>query len=788
MQKIRVHTFVIFFFFMIVCTRVLFLSLAYSQEVEMREVEQIDFANGLFRRGMYAMAIEEYRKYLGLFEKGKYVNEAGFGVAECLFFQESYTDAVKAYKNLLENYSKFDKAMIAYLRLGQAHFFIGQYDDAFNALNRVEHSKIGADLLPTLDFYLGNVQHKRKENESAVQFLTRVIENKTQNPFAARAHLLKGDIYVENFNYDQAVKQYQNAHKRGENVKIKSLSLYKIGEAEFAAGRYKKSAETFQDLTRQYPKQEIVNNAFINLLTSHYNLGDFEKVITSFTEYEKTMQKDAQGFEAYYLTATAYVNTLKFNEALDILDRSLGLSQLTETDKTRALVKKAECFIKAQKYKKALAVIHNKLRSPAASQDRILFLKGESYYGLGEFKKALAVYKQVSEKYPGSLLADEAAWAQALTYKALGDNKNTLPLVLEYFKTGKNKENRAIALYNAILLEIKAAQKEAAITHAKSYLEEFPYGEHYEQTLFLLGGLYEKTKQYKNADVTLNRYIEEFSDSDRLTEVYFLLGYSRQISGQLKAAIEAYQSIAPAPGNKFYYSALKNLAYVYLNQANNEKAVEVFRRIITEFDEYDLSIDTFLWMAERYLEKKNYNDVLLTLNAIKDQLKEPDIRAAIAYYKAEALRLTEMHKDAVKQYDLSLLLRPDGPYASASRVGKALSLAVVKSFKLAIREYKTVIESHPEEHTAVLRARFGLGQIEEIKGNVPEAIKYYLLVAVLYNDVVYVPQALFNAGQLLEEQGRTEEAIKSYQEIVYKYPSSKMIEKAQKELEGIRAK
>lgn len=788
MQESCIHTFVIFFFFMTVCTQVPFLSPAYSQEFEMREVEQIDFANGLFRREMYAMAVEEYRKYLGLFEKGKYVNEASFGVAECLFFQESYAEAVEAYKNLLENYPEYDKAMIAYLRLGQAHFFIGQYDDTFNALSHVDHATISPDLLPTLDFYLGNAQYKRKENENALQFLTQVIENKTQNPFAVRAYLLQGDIYVEDADYDQAIKQYKGAHERGENVKIKSLSLYKIGEAEFAAGRYKESAETFQGLTQQYPKQEIVNDAFINLLASHYNLGDLEKVITSFTEYEKAVQKDAQGFAAYYLTANAHINTLKFDEALKILDRSLRLSQLTETDKTRALVKKAECFIKTKKYKKALAVIHDQLKSPATSQDRLLFLEGESYYGLGKFEKALAAYKQVSEKYPDSLLADEASWAQALTYKALGDNENALPLMVEYFKTGANKENRATALYNAILLKIKNTQNESAITHVKNYLEEFPYGEHYEQMLFLLGSLYQKTKQYKNTDVTLNRYIEEFSDSTRLPEVYFLLGYSRQLSGQLEAAIEAYQSVAPDPGNKFYYSALKNLAYVYLNQADNEKAVEVFRRIIEEFDEHDLSIDTLLWMGERYLEKANYNDILLTLNAIKDQPKEPDARAAVAYYKAEALRLTEVYKNAVKQYDLSISLRPDGSYASASRVGKALSLAAVKNFKPAIVEYQTVIESHPEDHTAVLRARFGLGQIEEIKGNDPEAIKYYLLVAVLYNDAAYVPQALFNAGQLLEKQGRTEEAIKAYQEIVDKYPDSKMIEKAQKELEGIRAK
>ncbi|MDD5439937.1 MAG: hypothetical protein PHS37_07110, partial [Candidatus Omnitrophica bacterium] len=44
-------------------------------------VEQLDFANGLFQRGFYDMAITEYRKFITLFPKDNYTPDAFFGIA-----------------------------------------------------------------------------------------------------------------------------------------------------------------------------------------------------------------------------------------------------------------------------------------------------------------------------------------------------------------------------------------------------------------------------------------------------------------------------------------------------------------------------------------------------------------------------------------------------------------------------------------------------------------------------------------------------------------------------------
>ena len=97
-----------------------------------------------------------------------------------------------------------------------------------------------------------------------------------------------------------------------------------------------------------------------------------------------------------------------------------------------------------------------------------------------------------------------------------------------------------------------------------------------------------------------------------------------------------------------------------------------------------------------------------------------------------------------------------------------------------------VIESNGDNDAIAMKARFNLGGLEEQQGHANEAVKYYMLVAVLYKNADYSSQALFKAGGLLEGQGKPLDARKAYEEIVQGYPQSPLIEQAKKRIEVLR--
>ena len=82
-----------------------------SLAVEGTPLEHIDFAAGLFSRGMYGMAKEEYAKFLKLFPENEFVKEAYFGLAESAYFLKEYDEAIDAYQSYIDGFPQGDKAL-----------------------------------------------------------------------------------------------------------------------------------------------------------------------------------------------------------------------------------------------------------------------------------------------------------------------------------------------------------------------------------------------------------------------------------------------------------------------------------------------------------------------------------------------------------------------------------------------------------------------------------------------------------------------------------------------------
>ena len=58
------------------------------------------------------------------------------------------------------------------------------------------------------------------------------------------------------------------------------------------------------------------------------------------------------------------------------------------------------------------------------------------------------------------------------------------------------------------------------------------------------------------------------------------------------------------------------------------------------------------------------------------------------------------------------------------------------------------------------------------KGNLDEALKFYLLVATIYDDDYYCSESLLRAAKIAEQLKRKTDALKMYSEILDKYKNS----------------
>ena len=69
-------------------------------------------------------------------------------------------------------------------------------------------------------------------------------------------------------------------------------------------------------------------------------------------------------------------------------------------------------------------------------------------------------------------------------------------------------------------------------------------------------------------------------------------------------------------------------------------------------------------------------------------------------------------------------------------------------------------------------------------GEVDEAAKLFMMIAILYQDDVYTPKALWHAAQSFESTKNRKKAISVYEELIQRYPNHEYAISSQKRLEA----
>jgi len=738
------------------------------------EVEQLDFASGLFERGFYDMALGEYQKYLQLFPQGQYADEANFGVAESLFFKDDFTAAVDAYQKHLQVFPAGKHLTETYLRLGQANVQLEKYEEALTMLRKIKPEDLDPALRQALYFFSGRALEAQRLDQEAVKAYTAAAQVPEQKKYTAHAFLHLGDIATNNQSFQEALKYYQQALQAAPGEDLKALGFYKQGEALFKAGDLKASAGMFQIVVKDYPQSPLRNDALLNMLVALYESKQYEQVISSVKTYEEKVVNEPVRFQVYNLLLDAYSQLKNFDQALNVAGSIIDGDGYDDGQKQATRLKKMELLVTAGRFQDSLDFIQKVMKEVDTDRDHMLFWQAESLYGLKRYEEAAASYQEILADFPASFYADEASFALAHTQNAQEQFEEALKIFLAYVSSGQDAEKRNQALFNAVQIERRLGATKDAIGHAQEYLASGKESPHYETVLYQLAVLYNENGEFELSGKTFEQYLSEFPDSPRRDEANFFLGLNQQSLGHPQEALTYYDRLAtPSPENSFYLAALKNKVIIYLDQKAYPQVADIYRWFMMNVKKPDLKPNAYFWLAQRDMGAGNFTEALEVLGKMDviSDLSDQD-QSGRDYYKGEAYRQLNDCANALKQYESVVKKGVTDIYAAPAYLGKGLCLMETKKLDQARTALKAAIEANPDNHRMTMQARFALGQLEEDAKNTDEAIKYYMLVAVLYKDAEFSPQALWKAGQLMEASGKANEAVNAYRSIILQYPQS----------------
>ena len=744
-----------------------------AEEIPKKETEQLDFAQGLLARGLYDLSVSEYQKFIAAYPQSPYVEEANLAVGECYFLAQNFPKGIEAFNHFKELYPNSERFPTALLRLGQIYIQQAKFDEALKELTAIDsESKLKGENLQAFYFYIGKAYRGKNDFLSAVNYFQKAAQAADASQQTPYAWQEIAEIHAKNAEYQEAVDAYAQAIQYTHEDNLKGYLIYKLGETQFLAGFYEQATNQFKQVLQQFPALDIAKDAFTNLLLAYFNLKQYAPLLTDFNNNIKLIKEDGSYFAIYFIVVRTYVELAEYEEAGTRLDKILSFPDLKAEDKRKVILEKAEILISQKKYQEGVALLEGPLPESPDDADEISFLKAQGYYGLGDFKKAAEFFEDVRKNHPDSTFVKASVLGMAHAAQELGNPQEAADRFLEYYTNEPDPKLKSEALYELISMEGRLNALKEASSYSEEYLKTFPRGAYYEPVLLGLADLYAKNQQSDKAVNVLQEYLAQPQDIQRLDAVYFLLGYNQQLLGRTDQALDAYVKVSPNKEDpKFYSSALKNSAVIYLNQKKDSQAAALFDRMIAELDQNDLELKTYFWLCDQYLNGRKFDDVLRVATAAEKYFPE-QAHEGIAYFKAEAYRKLKNFPEAKKFYDEVLSAAAKSSYAGAAHVGKGLCLSELKQFEEAKSEFQKAIDENPDDHTVTLRARFEIGNIAAEQKNFEEALKFYLLVGTIYDDDYYCPESSLRAGNILENLNRKDSALRLYFEVVEKYKGS----------------
>jgi outer membrane protein assembly factor BamD len=195
----------------------------------------------------------------------------------------NYQDAIDKFQDIIDNYPYSEYAVLAELRIADAHFAQQRWDEALNyyrdfAQLHPDHEKVPYTMLRTA------LCHERQSEKSvrdqtqtreAVAALDQLIlyyPNAAETAEAeelwkklrrklAKQALTVGDFYFEREEYQSAANRYRSVIDEFPGLGLDADALYKLGLAYSRMNRDDDARELFEVILENYPASNIADAA-----------------------------------------------------------------------------------------------------------------------------------------------------------------------------------------------------------------------------------------------------------------------------------------------------------------------------------------------------------------------------------------------------------------------------------------------------------------------------------------------------------------------------------------------
>ena len=305
------------------------------------------------------------------------------GIADSMYNQKSYEDAVKLYTDFVKDNPKSPEAPAALYRAGMSLYRLRYYTDAVDTWKKLIQTYPKAKETQLASYQVADTLFRAQKYGEAVAAYRNIIEAYPQSAQVPMAFLRIAQSQFNAKDDAGALKQISDLIKRYPKAPEAADALALV-EDVFDRDRKINYKDVLGQIVASNPQSPVAGEAQFRLARRCYDLKDYKCAAEEFQKFSVDYTNHPDLAKAQFFLGQSFFNMNNHKEAVPAFERLINNFEKTDTT--------------------ALA----------------LFNLASSHYALKQHEEAVRYYTRLIEEYPTSEYIKLAQFNLALSYKALG--------------------------------------------------------------------------------------------------------------------------------------------------------------------------------------------------------------------------------------------------------------------------------------------------------------------------------------------------------------------------------
>ena len=750
-----------------------------ASETERSDQRQLDYANALFTRKLYDLAIPEYQKYLDDYPGRPGRANAYFSLGECYRNLNRVSSARTNLQKVLNDYGDSEFAAPAAYALAEIAFADKDYATALPLFHRsAGKSKEPAVALSARYFEARCLEALGRKDEAA-NIYAGVAESGNPNPYREDARVTAASIFAARGRKVDALKQYEALANEAQKPALKAESAVRGGMIALELiqadkGKLDKSmvdrATALLQKGRTMPEAgKFRAIAQVGLRRLQYQTGQYAQLLADYKKELGTLPEAAQA-EVLLLAANSE-RQLGHSKEAEALYRDIIAKYPDREEAKDAAYQRLINVYNTDPSALNAAVDEFLATNPTGERaDQAKLLKAEALYKQQNYTEAASIYGELRGSQLSPKLRAEAAYKLGLCHVQTKNVTGVIEAFTYYIQTFPDSPEIPAAMGQRALAYEQSKNYTGALNELNIILAKYPKAREREATLQLKALILGQQENTKGMVDTFRQLLKEFPRSSVAAQAQYYIGKAAFEAKDYKTALTALNTARQLNKEQYYNLASLRiiLCQFYLkDQAALTKEVNDF---MASSPSANVPPEVLEWLGIQYYNEKNFQAAEKYLSALRKVDNPGKVKPDYLFYLGDAA--TKLKNMAEAEEAFSKYLQTAKDPAGKAKVLLALGAVKISAHKPddAQKIAEEIMVLQPEGRVNA-EARLLAGEVQLERGNFDDAGKAFKGVALLYDDPAITPRALNKAALAYRQAGKAEEADRLSRELRERYPN-----------------